>query len=179
MSDAEEIKRLAELRDQGLITSSEFGKRKRQILGGKRPWWMTLILGVIVAFCAVVLLSILVAIFVPIIWNSAAVSGQAGVDTVAIMKNEAGDRIVLSDHQGNCPDVQANAHGETPEQPDSRVHGCWLVRGDSVLIGWDSHGVMDYSTEQFEVVPSYPALGSRGSKIRVDGVATLIGRSAE
>lgn len=36
MSDAEEIKRLADLRDQGLITTAEFSKKKQQILKGRK-----------------------------------------------------------------------------------------------------------------------------------------------
>lgn len=80
MSDAEEIKRLAELRDQGLITSAEFGDKKRKILKGKRPWWKTALLWIIGLWCLVALLSILVAILAPVI-RSMSAGGNLACDT--------------------------------------------------------------------------------------------------
>lgn len=179
MSDAEEIRRLAELRDQGLITTAEFSKRKRQILKGRRPWWLTILLGIVATFCLVVLLSILAAILLPIVRKSSAAVEGLRVDTVATMQSGEDEQIVLSDIQGPCPDGQADAYVDASPRSGERIRGCWMVRVDSVLIDWESLGVSNYSTYDFKVVPTYPALGGPGSRIRVDGVASLIGRSTD
>lgn len=47
MNLAEELSRLAELRDRGVLTPKEFDQRKRKLLRGKRPWWMTVLLWII------------------------------------------------------------------------------------------------------------------------------------
>lgn len=73
MSDAEEIRRFAELRDKGLITTAEYSKQKQRILKGKRPWWRTALLSVLAAAGLVMLLSVAVAIFAPVLRKSLAV----------------------------------------------------------------------------------------------------------
>lgn len=67
MSDVDELKRLAELKDQGILTQAEFAKRKKRLLKGKRPWWLSAILGAIAIGCIVVVIAILAAIFIPAI----------------------------------------------------------------------------------------------------------------
>jgi hypothetical protein len=70
MNLAEELGRLAELRDRGVLTPKEFDQRKRQLLKGKRPWWMTALLWIIGLWAAVCLLAILVAIVAPVVKNA-------------------------------------------------------------------------------------------------------------
>jgi len=77
MSLAEELSRLAELRDRGVLTPKEFDQRKRKLLRGKRPWWMTALLLIIGLFCAICVLAILTAIFVPVFRNSVAANELA------------------------------------------------------------------------------------------------------
>ena len=71
MNLAEELSRLAELKDRGVLTPKEFDQRKRMLLKGKRPWWMTALLWIIGLWCLVCLLAILVAIVVPVVTQQA------------------------------------------------------------------------------------------------------------
>ena len=69
MNLAEELGRLAELRDKGVLSQKEFDQKKKQMLRGKRTWWMTALIWVIGLWAAVCLLSILVAIVAPVVQN--------------------------------------------------------------------------------------------------------------
>lgn len=123
MSDAEEIKRLAELRDQGLITTAEFSDRKRKILKGKRAWWKTALLWIIGLWCLVVLISILAAIFVPVLRNLSA-SGDLACDmpevkekVVSLLNEQIADaRSQLGIFGGLIPaGTQVHSLGETTQ----------------------------------------------------------------
>ena len=70
MNLAEELGRLAELRDKGVLTDREFDQKKKQMLKGERPWWRTALLWVIGIWAAVCLLAIFVAIVAPVVQNA-------------------------------------------------------------------------------------------------------------
>lgn len=123
MSDAGEIKRLAELRDQGLITTAEFSDRKRKILKGKRAWWKTALLWIIGLWCLVLLLSIVVAIFGPIIRNLSP-GGDLACDmpevkekVVSLLNEQISDaRSQLGIFRGLIPaGTQVHSLGETTQ----------------------------------------------------------------
>lgn len=67
MNLAEELGRLAELRDKGVLTHREFDQKKKQLLKGKSPWWRTALLWIIGIWAAVCLLAIIVAIVAPVV----------------------------------------------------------------------------------------------------------------
>lgn len=81
MNLAEELARLAELRDKGVLTPKEFDQKKKRLLKGKSPWWRAALLWVIGIWAGVCLLSILVAIFVPAIRNWMAADNGLACDS--------------------------------------------------------------------------------------------------
>ena len=106
MNLAEELSRLAELRDGGVLTPAEFDQRKRKLLKGKRPLWMTALLWVIGVFCFVCLLGIVVAIAVPIMTQHAAAESTPVEPAAMSVATPADEQTFL----GKC---LLQVHGKT------------------------------------------------------------------
>ena len=82
MSDADELAKLAELRDKGVISKREFDKKKRDILRGKRStrggWWRLTLLVIVIG-----------AVIVWIAVDENSPENQASLDTPACGSDEA------------------------------------------------------------------------------------------
>lgn len=124
MNLAEELSGLAELRDRGVLTPREFDRRKRKLLRGKRPWWMTVLLWIIGIWCVVCLLAILIAIFVPAIR----------------------DHFLANDLACNTPEVQEKVV-QLLNQQASQVFN--LLGAGAAAPGMQIHG-LDQVTELFK-----------------------------
>ena len=114
MGLAEELSRLAELKDKGVLTQKEFDRKKNQLLKGKSPWWRTALLWVIGVWCFVCLVGILIAIVVPAVTSYAAAESKAK-DSAAVSSDEATflGKCLLVVHgekyiDGTCPIAMAS-----------------------------------------------------------------------
>lgn len=121
MNLAEELSRLAELRDKGVLTPKEFDQRKRKLLRGKRSWWMTALLWIIGICCLVCLLAILIAIFVPAIKDHF-LADEIACDTpevqekvVQLLNQQAGQVFSLLGAGAAAPGMQIHGLGEITE----------------------------------------------------------------
>ncbi len=96
----------------------------------------------------------------------------ASAETVATMKNAAGNNVVLTDVQGRCPAGLGYAYNERRLPTDPYLQGCWIVNGDKIQIEWSVFNrVFEYSLDRFVVAPAYA-----GRQINVIGAQTLLGR---
>lgn len=104
---------------------------------------------------------------------------QAGAETVATMKNAAGNNVVLTDVQGRCPAGIGHAYNERRVPTDPQLHGCWIVNGDKIQIEWSVFNrVFEYSMDRFEVSPAYRAANA-GRQIGVIGAQALLARGRQ
>lgn len=121
MNLAEELSRLAELRDRGVLTPKEFDQRKRKLLRGKRPWWITVLLWIIGIGCLVCLLAILIAIFVPAIRDHflgndlACNTPEVEEKVVQLLNQQASQVFNLLGAGAAAPGMQIHGLGETTE----------------------------------------------------------------
>lgn len=121
MNLADELSRLAELRDKGVLTPKEFDQRKRKLLRGKRSWWMTALLWIIGTFCFVCLLGTVVAIFVPAIKDHF-LADEMACDTpevqekvVQLLNQQTSQVFNLLGAGAAAPGMQIHGLGETTE----------------------------------------------------------------
>lgn len=118
MGVAEELGRLVELRDKGVLTEREFAQKKKQILKGNSPWWRTALMWVIGIWAGVCLLSILVAIFVPAIRNWMAADNGLSCDSPEVKETATN---VLNQQVTNLKN-QFGVFGELA-MPGTQFHG--------------------------------------------------------
>jgi hypothetical protein len=103
MNLAEELSRLAELRDKGVLTHREFDQKKKQLLKGKSPWWRTLLLWIIGIWAAVCLLAIIVAIVAPVVQRAIkAEKGASEAPPQAMADASAASGYEESTFTGRC-----------------------------------------------------------------------------